>query len=990
MPVSKVDVADLSGNGCSLVLGSDYWNDYILGFDTLDFLNGGPAGALFLVRRQDTTGPAPSPEADRHFIPLPGLNTVADEQHPDISDDGQTIVFHAFGEYGEDIFVYRMGQGILELPGLNAEGVSATYPSVSGDGRLVAFVSRLERESPDIALYDTETRSFIDLPGVNTSRIESRPVLSSDGTMLAYSRRNGNDTDMHLYDIANKTHVDVIGTWFNTDEREHPRSLGSGGRLLAFEGVNRVDGQGGQDIYLFDRSRSRLRKIDGLNSRHTEGEPDISPEGSFLAYYSNRNEPDMFHLGWDIFLMDLESGEQIFLPSLNSGFQDGAPAISQNAEYILFHSKRPGGKGGYDIYLYKRDMEDETEYTVTEAYAEDGSVTYENGRAAANTEVRALDGNGEVIASALTDESGSFAVTIPVGSLLPVRYESDAENAKVITDEVGDDTYVPDFEAGNLKFTDVWVEDVMQAGFPAKIWFDVETETPKHNTYVRIYLVSLPTGSVDDLDVSKGSFIPDYTLTGLFIDKLGHSGPGDPVTNTQGQDIATEITYLADDNSKAHVEHSFVIPNHVEDGTYAAVFSIGRFDYNPEDDALQSEDTGDADDNFMAAPASVIIGQPDKPNLRILSAKLNTSSFELPDNRPSGASAGSTSELVLNMEVESMAQDTTLPVDIAFSLEVDGQIFPISYRDANESGYPVKRDKKTYQVSCVPETRPGFPDGERCASLFRQDQQGFTYSLYIDGDAYDALSSKTSDAVCRLVIQLDPEETVDEWENNTADNVKKMPVMFLASQAKGRRQARRATSKVVFDEGADQEYGNSDFGVSYNFGAALSYEESTLNGTTYPSAAHFDAGDNGLLVTIFGNAVVILNVGADFKYDVDHLTDTNYTSFYWGLTVMNETVFGLDGAVGLGADSDDTLSVQEVWNTQDDDGNERFAVNKSIEYSATFMAGPVPITVRGGGCRRAGNPRQCQCRLVQQNNDIRGALCIFERVCRRFCGRFRV
>lgn len=89
---------------------------------------------------------------------------------------------------------------------------------------------------------------------------------------------------------------------------------------------------------------------------------------------------------------------------------------------------------------------------------------------------------------------GRFTITIPQGTPLPVKYETPVPGAEVVADEVGDDTYVPDFEAGNLKFTDVWVEDVAQAGFPTTIKFDLEAETRKYNVYVNMGLKRLNPG----------------------------------------------------------------------------------------------------------------------------------------------------------------------------------------------------------------------------------------------------------------------------------------------------------------------------------------------------------------------------------------------------------------------------------------------------------------------------------------------------------------
>jgi len=223
---------------------------------------------------------------------------------------------------------------------------------------------------------------------------------------------------------------------------------------------------------------------------------------------------------------------------------------------------------------------------------------------------------------------------VPNEKIHPIRFTSSSGTVIItspdeLMDEVGDDTYVPDFQAGNLKFTNVWVEDTAQAGMSTTIHFDIETDTPRYNTYIKVDLMNLGTGgNASDLDLSNGIFEPDYACTSLMIDKLGRVVSDSVVTKTEERTVTT-ITYDSEDKNKAHVEQTFIVSPQIQDGTYAAVFSINTNDFSKADDALQGEET-DISDNYKAAPASIIIGTPDLPNLRILLTELDTNSFELP------------------------------------------------------------------------------------------------------------------------------------------------------------------------------------------------------------------------------------------------------------------------------------------------------------------------------------------------------------------------
>ncbi|OQX22280.1 MAG: hypothetical protein BWK80_30850, partial [Desulfobacteraceae bacterium IS3] len=818
----------------------------------------------------------------------------------------------------------------------NSTSAADMSPRISGDGRYVVFYSD-RTGSSDVYLYDIAAQSFVDLPGLNTEYNEWFPDISADGTVIAFQSENPDTSagasDIRFYSIADRALKSLFGSVINTRGSELLPSLNREGTAAAFGGNGRDDGRGSYDVYLWKSTGGLADLNTRLNTDYAEGAPSLSADGGFMAMASDRNSPDLGHRGRDIFLFELASQEFLFLPGLNSEFEEGAPALSENAEYILFHSKRPGGEGGYDIYLYERDTEDNTPYTASESYTEDGEVSADGAPVPAAA-VKAVDADGKTVATAVTDDSGRFSVTVPAGTALPVKYETDAQGAKVITDEVGDDTYVPDFEAGNLKFTQVWIEDKAQTGFPTTIKFDVETSTPFANVYIKVYLKS---GNPADIQLNGGiDFKADYDLTGIIIDNLGQKGADVTESTVREQkDMTTTVNYVpGTDNSKAHVEHTFIVPSGIPDGIYTAVFAINPLGINPEDNEIQSEDTADLSDNYLVASAATIIGNPDKPNLRILSAKLDTNSFTLPEERPMMTVVPSGRDLNLNMEVESMAQDTTLPVDILFDLEIDGVKYPLSFVQMDDQGNPFKSEKQTYAVKCRPEDRQDYPDGDRCASLFRQEQKGKTYALFINEAAYDVLNAKASDSSATLVITMDPNNTVAEYLNNKGDNVMRMPVMFLkANAAKDVRSGPYTNS--WFNLSDTQNYGAGDFKIGYNVKAALTYNNGTYNGVQYPYQIYFDGRNNYVQSTIFGYTFKPLEVNAYADLDGSNITNS---AFHYDVNALGQTIYNQTYTVKVGV----------VWSSKDDDGNEKYIASKTWEKEKTFIVAYVPVTVKGG------------------------------------------
>ncbi len=936
LPVEQVSVADLGDANYQAILGLDYWQKYILGFDTIDQQSGGPMGIVSLLRREDMAEQPPVID-DHHFISLPGLNSRADDAFGDISDDGQTLVFQSNRSGNLDIYVYRLGEGLLDLNWLNSPATEAD-PSLSSDGHWLAFHSNRSGRF-EIYLYNISTQSLVDLPGLNSADAEVQnldPALNADATQLAFRRDepnefgNGIDSNLYLYNIAEQRLVPLT---VNTEAGESNPSL-SGSNLLGFDGFERYDGQGGVgSVHLFDLNSNEIIDLPtSVNSPDFEGGSDITADGDFMAFHSNRNNPHLLHRGSDIFLLERRSQELLLLPGLNSPFTEGFPALSQGAKYILFHSKRAGGEGGYDLYLYERDKGDETPYEVTEAYWEDGYVVDEvSGVPITETTIKVIDADGNTVAEAVTDHEGDFKVKIPAGTKLPLRTETADGKGKVVVDEVGDDTYVPDFQLGNLKFTDVWVEDTAESGYPTTIRFDIETDAPKYNVWVEVFLVPY-TGNASDLDLSgekplekiaQESSGQVHVFTALSIDKLGHNGEEKaPIVQTQtvGGRVTT-ITYEpGSGNKKAHVEHSFEVPK-IEKGTYVAVFALNRADYAPQDDALQGEETGDLADNYLVAPASIIIGNPDKPNLRILFAELVNNSFvlpkqaeqksengeipdvrdeletpdevEIPEDEQAPLEVLTDAPLKLNMEVESMGLDTVEPVDITFELAFDGVSYPLSFLHQDEAGNLIKAPKMTYHKECrQPENAEGFTAGEHCASLFRQEKRGHTYALYIDEAASEELLKKQSDTTVELIVKVDPDNKITEWENNTSDNVKHFSVRYLVPQQNERQvRAKQTYPSVIFNAKKEDTWGNSYFAAGYEFGPQMTYRPLSIGGVTLPIAVNIDFS-NELWAKVFGTKNTLLALGIGLNFDIDDLLRSGP---YGQVTILNNAVMAIDG-----------------------------------------------------------------------------------------------
>jgi Tol biopolymer transport system component len=270
----------------------------------------------------------------------------------------------AFASYRDraaftNVYFYEhdgLGQGRL-LDAVPAVFERADYhPSLTADGAICAYAAKQVGGFPGlIQLWDLRARRPLERPGLNEgfgARLE--PSLSGDGRLLAFTgwERPGGagGWDAFLYDLHVRQFVGVPG--LNTQYEERELTLSGDGRYLAFVS-NRPGGKGLSDIYLYERSAQALVPLPGLNTRHRELNPALSADGRLVAFVSDRPGGSG---GKDIYLYDRQTEALLPLPGLNSVAHEQTPALSPDGRFIAFVSERISGAGERDLYLYDRRL----------------------------------------------------------------------------------------------------------------------------------------------------------------------------------------------------------------------------------------------------------------------------------------------------------------------------------------------------------------------------------------------------------------------------------------------------------------------------------------------------------------------------------------------------------------------------------------------------------------------------------------------------------
>jgi hypothetical protein len=257
-----------------------------------------------------------------------------DSRYPSLSYDGRYVAFETSASNlvtGDtngalDIIVKDMVSGLVTRASVDREGGqgngSSTTPSISADGRTVAFRSTATNlivgwtdgngATEDIFVKDLDT-GIVQLASVTSSRVQgngasSRPDISSDGRYVAFQ---SDATDLFS-----------------------------------------EDGNGSTDVFLKDLQTGVLSLVSSVNgSLAVEGNsggsyfPGVSDDGRYVAFHSNSTNlitGDTNSRG-DVFVKDLTSSAVILVSCdsdsvLGNNWSYDVPSLSGDGRYVAFRS----------------------------------------------------------------------------------------------------------------------------------------------------------------------------------------------------------------------------------------------------------------------------------------------------------------------------------------------------------------------------------------------------------------------------------------------------------------------------------------------------------------------------------------------------------------------------------------------------------------------------------------------------------------------------
>lgn len=282
-----------------------------------------------------------------HIAPVQITSTIYPLHRPEISGDGNWIVFETFASLDaadtngtEDTYLYNIITGAFQLISSGTGSANSGNPSVSYSSCYVVY----DTDANDVYLYDrsTNTRSLLASGAID-------PHISADGNFIVYTSFSGRT--LYLYNR-------VSGTATAIDSQAIAPMISADSSLIVYS-----RGNSPRLIMAYNRLTNTYTTLTVTSTSQNSFEPAVTADGSWVVFSSFADDlvPGPDSVSMDIFAYEMATSSIERLSYLTTGVEPNdrtdIPIISGNGQLVLFQSDAtdhivPDTNGGYsDVFV---------------------------------------------------------------------------------------------------------------------------------------------------------------------------------------------------------------------------------------------------------------------------------------------------------------------------------------------------------------------------------------------------------------------------------------------------------------------------------------------------------------------------------------------------------------------------------------------------------------------------------------------------------------
>ena len=423
-----------------------------------------------------------------------------------VSTDGQYVAFDTGAtnlvtgttNAYKDVFVKDRETGLVQRVSISSAGGvgnnNSRMPSISGDGRYVAFMSMATNlvagdtnGSQDIFVYDRLTEvivlASVSADGTQANGVSQNPKMCGNGSHVVFESYATNlvDSDTNgMADIFIKNlstgAVELVSTATDGTQANNTSSLpdvSADCRYVVFKtrasNLSAIDTNNRYDIFIKDRTTGTTTRVSdtaaGSESNNHSDRPAVSNDGQVVAFASDATNfvTGDNNGGTDVYVKNLQNGAVTLASVATNGNSNNGfsmyPSISGDGRYVAFYSSSTDldaddTNGTWDIFVFDRSDSSTVMVSKTDSDGIANGPSYDPKISNDGTAVAFVSSASNMLSGDADDTGDAYLVTYVAPQLAtPTLVGPDDDSSSYNTSPVFDWEDVTDATGYTLQYS---------------------------------------------------------------------------------------------------------------------------------------------------------------------------------------------------------------------------------------------------------------------------------------------------------------------------------------------------------------------------------------------------------------------------------------------------------------------------------------------------------------------------------------------------------